>query len=204
MWNVPKLLPVLIRLLNACQSLRWEMICQQGLICILLIMGAAKHLFVCLKTICVSSCVNCLFMSFANFSIWFFFPFPIFKCSLYIEKISPLFVTSFANHFPLACHLSLDSAYGSLALQKNIYLLWLNLLIFHASEFWGWEGLFLYTDLFSSRVHSFTFRSLVCLEFILMYSVNCGSTLIAPKITLRMPQCCLLKLHNMRLGDDCP
>lgn len=60
-------------------------------------------------------------MSFANFFLFDFFPFPILKCSLYIEKISPLFVTSFANHFPLACHLSLDSAYGSFALQRYIF-----------------------------------------------------------------------------------
>lgn len=58
---------------------------------------------------------------FCQFFYLIFFPFPIFKCSLYIEKISPLFMTSFANHFSLACHLSLDSAYGSFCLAKNIF-----------------------------------------------------------------------------------
>lgn len=98
-------------------------------------MGAAKYLFICLKTICVSSGVNCLFVSFAKVFYLIFFPFPIFKCSLYIEKISPLFVTSIANRLPLACHLSLDPDYGSIALQKKKSLIWLNSLIFHASEF---------------------------------------------------------------------
>lgn len=84
----PQLLPVLIKFLNACQSLRWEMICQWSLICILLIMGAAKHRFVCLKPIWVSTCVNCLFMSFANFSIWFFFLSPFLNVLSILRRLA--------------------------------------------------------------------------------------------------------------------
>lgn len=84
----PQLLSVLIKFLNACQSLRWEMICQWSLICILLIMGAAKHRFVCLKPIWVSTCVNCLFMSFANFSIWFFFLSPFLNVLSILRRLA--------------------------------------------------------------------------------------------------------------------
>lgn len=84
----PQLLPALIKFLNACQSLRWEMIRQWNFICILLIMGAAKHRFVCLKTIWVSTCVNCLFMSFANFSIWFFFLSPFLNVLSILRRLA--------------------------------------------------------------------------------------------------------------------
>jgi hypothetical protein len=171
------------------------MICQWGFICISLITGAVKHLFGCLKTICVSSGVNCLFASFAKFFYLIFFPFPIFKCSLYIEKISPLFVTSFANRFPLACHLSLDPAYGSIALPKYIYMFdmaeFINLSCIWILRLGGVVPIRRSVSCFVlfcfPRMHSFTLWSLICSKFILMYGVNCGSTLILSKMTVKIP-----------------
>ena len=61
------------------------------LICICMMLNGVKHLFTCrLPFICTSSLVKCLFMSFAQCLIRFYFSLFHFESSLYILDASPL------------------------------------------------------------------------------------------------------------------
>jgi len=65
------------------------------LFCISLVVNDAEHLLMCLFTLCISSSMKCLFMSFAHFLEGLFLLL-IFKNSLYILDTNLLSDTKFA------------------------------------------------------------------------------------------------------------
>ena len=94
------------------------------LFCISLVVNDAEHLLMCLFTLCISSSMKCLFMSFAHFLEGLFLLW-IFKNSLYILDTNLLSDTKFAyiTHIFFQSVNCLISLMGSFAEEEFLILL---------------------------------------------------------------------------------